>query len=250
MSSIPAPMNWIARTYIDQGEYDSARIWYQTSIDASAVSDQEEVGLAWHGLATIDFKKGDYHAAREELEKAMKIRQKIGDLNGEASTWHALASIDLEKGDCEAAREKFGKAMNISQQIDDRAGEASTWHDLASIDMDKGNYEAAQENFEKALKIRQQIGDKAAEAATIYQLGFLAWELGRSQEGLRLVALACIMLSSIGHANAKKGFEGLSGMASKLKYTQEQIDALLKEVSEAYQKDRGQGLIDAAFPKG
>jgi hypothetical protein len=39
-------------------------------------------------------------------------------------------------------------------------------------------------------------------------------------------------------------------MASKLSYTQEQLDILQKEVAEAYQKDRGQSLIDAAFPKG
>jgi hypothetical protein len=38
-------------------------------------------------------------------------------------------------------------------------------------------------------------------------------------------------------------------MASELSYTQEQLDALLKEVAKTYQKDRGQSLIDAAFPK-
>ena len=69
----PSPMNWIARTYIDQGEYDSARIWYQRSIDASAGLNQKEVGVALHGLATIDLRKGDYEAARENFEKAMKI---------------------------------------------------------------------------------------------------------------------------------------------------------------------------------
>jgi hypothetical protein len=63
------------------------------------------------------------------------------------------------------------------------------------------------------------------------------------------VALAYIIISSIGHADAKKGFKNLSNMASELSYTQEQLDALLKEVAKTYQKDRGQSLIDAAFPK-
>ena len=60
----PSPMNWIARTYIDQGDYDSARIWYQRCIDASAGSNQEEVEFALHGMATIDLRKGDYEAAQ------------------------------------------------------------------------------------------------------------------------------------------------------------------------------------------
>ena len=49
------------------------------------------------------------------------------------------------------------------------------------------------------------------------------------------------MLSSIGNANAKKGFKGLSSMASELKYTQEQIEALLKEVADSYLRDLARG---------
>ena len=179
----PSPMNWIARTYSDQGEYDSARIWYQRSIDASAGSNQKEVGVALHGMATIDLKKGDYEAARENFEKAMKIMQQIGDRAGEAATWHTLATIDLNKGDYEAARENFEKAMKIRQQIGDRAGEAATWHALASIDLNKGDYEAARENFEKAMKIRQQIGDRAGEAATWHASCLDRSEQGRLRSG-------------------------------------------------------------------
>ena len=98
--------------------------------------------------------------------------------------------------------------MKIRQQIGDRAGEAATWHNLAQIDLNKGDYQAAREKFEKSMKIRQQIGDRAGEAATFYQLGILAWEQGRSQEGLRLVAFmlaySCV---NIGHADAKKSFK-------------------------------------------
>jgi len=95
----------------------------------------------------------------------------------------------------------------------------------------------------------QQIGDRAGEAATFYQLGFLANSQGRAQEGLRLVALCCLIDASIGHGDTKSDFKSLSGMASILKYGLEQLDALIKEVSESYAKDRGQSLLAAAFPK-
>jgi len=286
----PSPMRWIARTYLDQGDYDFARTWYQHCIDASVDSNQGEVAVALHGLATIDVYRGDYQAAREKFEKTMKIRQQIGDRGGEASSLHALATIDVYKGDYQAAREKFEKSMKINQQIGnrageaatlnqlatidvyrgdyqaarekfeksmkidqqigDRAGEAATWHNLASIDRYRGDYQAAREKFEKSMKIKQQIGNRAGEAATFYQLGILARDQGRSQEGLRLVALCCVIYASIGHADTESAFKALSGMASGLKYTHGQIEAMLKEVSEAYQKDRGQSLIEAAFPKG
>ena len=325
----PSCMSEIAGTYLLQGDYDLARIWFKRSIDASAGSNQEEIGFAlngiasidlktgdyeaakenlgkavkivqqigdkageaaiwhqlamidlkkgddeaarekfekstkiaqeigerrieasnWHNLASIDLRKGDYEAAKKNLVKAMKIRQQIGDRAGEASTWNNMASINQRKGDYEAAKESIGKAMEIVCQIGDKAGEASAWHNLASIDLHKGDYEAALKNFKKAMKIRQQIWDREGEASTFYQLGILAWNQGHSPEGLRLMALACFMDSSIGHVDAKNDFEALSGMASELKYTQGQTEAMLKEVVEAYKVDRGQSLIDAAFPK-
>ena len=165
----PTPMNWIARTCLHQGEYDSAQIWYQRSIDVSANLNQKEVGVALHGIATIDMRKGEYDAARED--------------------------------------------------------------------------------FEKAMKIRQQIGDRAGEAATFHQLGILSWERGPTQDGLRPLAISYLINSSIGHWETKTYLENLSAAASQLSFSQEQFDALLKEVAEAYRTDRCQGLIDAAFLK-
>jgi hypothetical protein len=37
-------------------------------------------------------------------------------------------------------------------------------------------------------------------------------------------------------------------MVSQLAYTQEQVDDLLRRVAEAYQADRGAGLLRAVFP--
>jgi len=283
-------MGWIARTYLEQGDYGSAQIWYQYCLDAANDSDKEWAALALHGLASIDLKKSDYDSAREKFETilnivrqkgdkageaatwhnlasidvnkgdynsacekyetVMNVVQQIGDRAGEASTWHSLAMIDLRKGDYEAAREKFEKAMNIRQQIGDRVGEASTWHSFATIDLNKGDYEAAREKFEKAMNIRQQIGDRVGEASTFSQLGVTAWRMNKGKEALRLIVVGYAIFAYIGHSDAKIGFKNLSAAASQLGYSQEQFEALQIEVAEAYGKDCGQGLIDAAFPKG
>jgi tetratricopeptide (TPR) repeat protein len=175
----PSPMSWIARTYINQGEYDSARIWYQRCIDASAGSNQKEVGVALHGMASIDLCKGDYEAARENFEKAMKIVQQIGDRAGEAATWHNLATIDVCRGEYDAARGSFWTSMKISQQIGDRMGEAAIWNNLATIDMRMGEYETAREGFGKSMKISKQIGDRAGEAQTWHNLASIDMRMGK-----------------------------------------------------------------------
>jgi len=283
----PTPMSWIGRTFLEQGDYALAEVWYQRSKDVATDSYVVEEAMAlhglaridlnrgdyelarekfkkvlkivqqagdrvgeastWHALASIDMRKGEYETARENLWKSMKIKQQIGDRAGEAATWHALALIDLSKGDNGAARENLDKSLKIVQQIGDRAGEAATWHALATIDLSKGDNGAARENFDKSPKIVQQIGDRAGEAATFSQLGLLAWRQERASQALSLIALGYLIFSNIGHSDARKSFEYLHTIASELSFSQEQFDALQMEVAEAYRKDRGRSLIDAAF---
>jgi len=243
----PTPMSWIGRTFLEQGDYALAEVWYQRSKDVATDSYVVEEAMALHGLARIDLNRGDYELAREKFKKVLKIVQQAGDRVGEASTWHALASIDMRKGEYETARENLWKSMKIKQQIGDRAGEAATWHALALIDLSKGDNGAARENFDKSPKIVQQIGDRAGEAATFSQLGLLAWRQERASQALRLIALGYLIFSNIGHSDARKSFEYLHTIASELSFSQEQFDALQMEVAEAYRKDRGRSLIDAAF---
>ena len=88
---------------------------------------------------------------------------------------------------------------------------------------------------------------RAGEAATFAQLGIMAAQRGRVQEGLRLVALSAILLQAVGHADLRRVQPWVNDLASQLGYTQEQFDAMLGEVQEAYQRDLGQGLVEAAF---
>jgi len=155
--------------------------------------------------------------------------------------------VDIYQQNYGAAREKYQKAMDIWQKMGNRGGEAATWHGLATIDVEQEDYAAAREKFQKAMNILEEIGDRYGQGATWYQLGILAEKLGRLAEGARLVALCFLIDQSIGHGDVEKDLRNLAGMAVKLGYTPEQLQALLREVAQAYQKDRGQGLLAAAF---
>jgi tetratricopeptide (TPR) repeat protein len=169
----PGSMTWVARAYLEQSNYQQASQWYEQGL-TSADTYPREAAAAWHGLATIDMRTGDYQSAREKFEKSLLIKQQIGDMAGdmagEASSLHQLASIDMATGDYQSAREKFEKSLLIVQQTGNRAGEASSWHQLASIDMETGDYLSAREKFRKSLLIEQQIGNRAGETSSLHQL--------------------------------------------------------------------------------
>jgi tetratricopeptide (TPR) repeat protein len=242
------PLHQIAMIDLNQGDYETAREKFQAALKIKQqIGDRAGEAYTLHNLATIDHRLGDYETAREKFQSALEIFQQIGDRAGEAYTLHSLATIDHRLGDYETAREKFQTALEIKQQIGDRTSEASTLHNLASIDLDQRDYETAREKFQSALEISQQIGDRAGEAKTWYQLGMLATEQDRMADGIKLVTICFLIEKSIDHADTENDFRALTGMASQLNYTEEQSNLMLKEVMEAYKKDRGSKLLESLF---
>ena len=98
------------------------------------------------------------------------------------------ARVASDTGDWKTARTLGDEEQQARVALGDRAGEAATWHQLATIDVNEGNYADAREKFAKSLAMRQAIGDRAGEAATLYQIGFVAWQNGRREVAIRLVA--------------------------------------------------------------
>ena len=245
----PDLLQVIARVASDTGDWKQARTLSEEEQAArQALGDRAGEAATWHSLATIDLREGNYAAAREKFGKALAMRQAIGDRAGEAATWHQLATIDLREGNYAAARENLGKALAMRQAIGDRAGEAATWHQLATIDLNEGNYAAAKQKYGKAQTTLQAIGDRAGEAATFYQIGFVAWQTGRLQTGIRLVSLCFAIESAIGAGGVKETLlQGLMPMAQKLGLKEVGLKAVIEEATAAYQRDRGAALVREAF---
>ena len=240
--------NEFARLDVYEGNYSAAREKFSRSLKIfQQIGDHANEATTWHNLASIDSYEGNYPAAREKFSRSLKIAQHIGNRISEAGTWYQLATIDLHEGNYPAAREKFNRLLEIFQQIGDRASEAATWHQLASIDLEEGNYLVAREKLNHSLEINQQIGGRAGEAQTFVQLGVIAFRQGRLLVAARLAALSFGLFQTIGYSETQVAAKNLAVVADQLNYTQEQVEALLAEVAQEYARNRGAGLVRAAF---
>jgi tetratricopeptide (TPR) repeat protein len=240
-------LSWLGRAHSDRGQYGTARRHYERALQLAGEGDLAQMAKALYSLATIDLNEGAYGPAREKSERALAIMQQTGDRAGEASTWHQLATIDLEEGAYGPAREKFERSLAIKQQIGDRAREATSWHQLATIDLEEGAYGPAREKFERALNINQQIGDRAGEAASFYQLGILAITQGNSAGGLRLIMVCHLIDRAIGHGDSESDLRAVAQVAGQLDLTAQQTAALMQQVNDVYQRDRGAEMLKQAF---
>jgi tetratricopeptide (TPR) repeat protein len=238
----------LAEIDIEQGRFESALEMLQKALDFwQEVGDEVEEANTLDQMGLIWLNREEMQSAQEAFQRELEIWQSIDDNYGEAAAWHNLALIDFSQKEFEAALEKQQKALDMERLIGDEKGVATTWHNMASIDLDRGEYRAGADKLRKSLAINQRLGEKASEAMNLTQLGLVAAKIGRAEEGLRLAALGVSILESARNPAASQIRPAVDALTSKLGYTQEQFEAMLQEVREAYQQDGGRGLIDAAF---
>jgi len=168
----PATMTWLGRAYAGSGDPLSAIQWYQKAMDAGPEAS------SCMGLASLQFKEGDYAGARANFSKAEELCRASGDLRGQASAIHALASVDIAQGDNDAARQKLRQVIDLQKMAGDLRGEIATLQNLAALGLRQGNYGSAMEALEASLKLARDSRDRTEEAAILYNMASVDSEKG------------------------------------------------------------------------
>lgn len=183
---------------------------------------------AWTGLATLDRRAGDAGGAAAALERARAIQRVTRDRAGEARSWTALAELDCEAGRSAAARTKLGNALSLVQALGDRGAEAAAYRGLAAADLAEGNVAAARDKLGKELAIRRVAGDRVGEAEALLALARVAEQMGSAAGAKLLAVLARVADPAL---------------------AREPTDppAMIELAREAYERDRGADLVEAAF---
>lgn len=250
------PMNWIARAYLDQGDFKRAEEWYGRAVAAGpnaaachglgtsylrqgksdlardsfqmaaeicrAAGNRAGEAAALHGLASLDMEQKDDEAALEKLRSVAAIQEQLGDLAGEAATLQELAMLDLRRGDHEAARPMLVKSLEMLQRVGDRTGEAAALYNLASIDLERGEFDPAQEEFHKALALKRDLGDLRGEAAVLYSLGLIEAQSGDREKARERFLAALKIYQQLGDGPGEAGaFFQLGALAVQKEKIQE-----------------------------
>jgi len=211
-----------------------------------AKGDVQGEAAAWQDLARLDMVKGSFDTARERLVRSHRLLARAGDASGSSIALFNLASLDMEKGDLAKAGEEFKEALPLFEARGDDAGSAAIHHSLGMIYSHAGEKERAKKCFQAALSLSQKQGDRAAEAGAFFQLGVLAVQQSHAAEGLRLMALAAVLLRSIKSDEVKSVEPIVERLAAQLGYSQERFLAMVQEVLSGYARDRGRGLAEMA----
>jgi tetratricopeptide (TPR) repeat protein len=128
--------------------------------------------------------KSEIDKAKENADKALKIYEKINDLDGISNTYSVLGTISFYSNDSEKALNYYTKALKIAKQTDDKKGQASFITNIGNISYAKGDLDEAVINYKDAITIYEAINDNKGIFKTFNNIAVIFLRQGRSIEAL------------------------------------------------------------------
>jgi len=161
------------------GDLSGALSQFQDSL-ASAMDfkNQEAEADALTAIGNFNFRTDRYEDGLNYFERALKIRDAIGDRPGVADVTRMIGSSYAELGRYDEAIETMKGAAGLYEDLGDPAGQASAYSSLGEFHQASGHTSEALAAYEEALKILRDIGDKAEEAWTLSGIGYVNMVLG------------------------------------------------------------------------
>ena len=135
--------------------------------------------VVWiHSLGILAQARGDYDEAADHYQRALDIRERLGDQAGMADSYHQLGTLAQNRGDYDEAARQYQRSLDFSQRLGNQADTAITFSQLGNLEEERGGSPAAAVTWHvRALVIRLRIG--VAQAVTdLRRLAAYRRELG------------------------------------------------------------------------
>lgn len=130
---------------------------------------------------------GDYGTARQQLEAALTLADKIGDSATCANALEWLGAVASDQaGDWPQARSYLEKSLALARQIGDRTRIASVLWNLGWVDIWQGAYSQARACFSESRALCQELGNRTGLVNALVGLGGAALYLGEYAEAQTL----------------------------------------------------------------
>lgn len=133
--------------------------------------DQENLGFACYGLTSAYLNLGQFAAALENAEEALRILAEIGNHWMSAYCHIELGNVHQAMGHYAEAERHYHAGLRIKRNYRDPEGIAVTAQHLGEIALLQGDREEARRLYQQSLSVYQELNDQGGLAAAHYGLG-------------------------------------------------------------------------------
>lgn len=184
---VGALANNLGTTFADQGNYPSAKEYYELAVQvARKIGAKEGLSASLHELGRLAQAQGKLEDARRLYDESLDIERSLGNQNGIARSLGQLGSLAQDQGELEHAQRLYNESLEISKRLGDQNTIAITLHELGRLTQEQGELDEARPLYDESLEINKRLGNQSGIAITLHNLATIAQRQGKLEEARRL----------------------------------------------------------------
>lgn len=156
--------------------------YYEMAVRQQAAYD---VAAAWRGLGDVYLETGDYARALDCHIESTKLFRAAGYLHTAGAGEGRIGLAYHRLGDYHRAREQLEKALRSAREHEDADGQERTLGNLGRLSLETGDYKNALESLQQALALSERTHWLPFQAGTLISLGRLYAYLGQPPLALK-----------------------------------------------------------------
>jgi serine/threonine protein kinase/tetratricopeptide (TPR) repeat protein len=170
----------------NSGDYEAATQHLERALRlCREVEDRHGMVLALNTLADVGWRQSNYAEATRLCEESLAISGVINFQSGLARAHNRLGIVSFEQGDYVTATRHLDQSMTIARASGDQPLVATAANNLGLIAFAQGDYPSAKGYFEETLRLARSSGEKRKIAMSVMNIGVVTGELGDYETATR-----------------------------------------------------------------
>jgi len=232
-----------------RGDLTAAQEWLERGLAlVSDTTHYDVLSSILNRLGGVHYNRSEWDEAAKCVERAMELRQRMGDVVGSARSLNNLAILKCTSGDWDGALADFERAAELHERIGEVEGLSLSYSNLGVLYTEQGEWSKAEKNLRRSFAIAQRIAHPYELAQAYTNLGRLYLLQARWEECAQHLNAAIPLYAEAGaHANLNLSdayyFQGIlsleQGQTDAAQQWAERCDGLLREATDT---DEGESV--------
>lgn len=212
----------MALLHANRSEYATAREYYlELETQALDSGDQIHLRIAYSGQGIMASRTGNSEQAREYLEKALAISEKLGDRNGYSKAILDLGTLIRNAGDTQEAIRMYHKSLDTAISIGNISQQSIATYNIGEAYYYQDEYDQAMPYFERSLALAESLGDLVGKTFCYDAMGDINFRWDRLDEAEEIYNKNLALQEAL---KDKEGIAHTIGNLANIANTREQYD--------------------------
>lgn len=224
-AQVYSDLGWLG---LRQGDLTAAKDWLEQGL--ALVGDTEQYGVLssiLNRLGAVYYNRSEWRQAAGYVERALELREKLGDVVGYARSINNLGILKQASGDWDGALADYRRAVEMHERIGEVEGLAQAYTNLGVLCTDLGDWTQAEDYLRNSFNIAQRIGHPSELAQAHMNLGRLYLLQARWPECARHLNASIPLYAEVG-ARANVSLIDAYDLQGRLAIEQGQLDGAVQ----------------------